>query len=68
MRELEEQEFLNPKRIQQKQMQLPQRHTLQQQHGCGTQVVSGRASRPISNDSLMRQNQATSNAMETLVY
>ncbi|RDX77930.1 Transcriptional corepressor LEUNIG, partial [Mucuna pruriens] len=54
---------------QNQQMQpLLQRHAQQQQRLGGTQLISGSASCPISNDPLMRQNRATSCAMATKTY
>ncbi|XP_061345223.1 transcriptional corepressor LEUNIG-like [Gastrolobium bilobum] len=69
MRKRQEQEHQSPNQNQQMQMQyLLQKHAQQQQHRSGTQLVSGSASSPISNDPSMRQNEATSNAMATKMY
>ena len=63
-----EQELQNTNQNQQMQFLL-QRHAQQQQQRLrGTQLISGSASCPISNDPLMRQNGATSNAMATKTY
>ncbi|XP_027330121.1 transcriptional corepressor LEUNIG-like isoform X2 [Abrus precatorius] len=64
-----EQELLNANPNQQMHMQLLlQKYAQQQQSMGGTQLVSGSDSCPISNDPLMRQNQATLNAMATKTY
>jgi len=50
------------------QLLLQRRAQQQQQRLGGTQLISGNASCPVSNDPLMRQNRAAPNAMTTKVY
>ncbi|CAJ1944384.1 unnamed protein product [Sphenostylis stenocarpa] len=69
MHKQEQQELQNTNQSQQTHMQhLLQRRAQQQQRPSGTQLISGSASCPISNDPLMRQNQAASNAMATKLF
>ncbi|XP_027918066.1 transcriptional corepressor LEUNIG-like isoform X2 [Vigna unguiculata] len=69
MQKQQEQEFQNANLNQQTQMLLLlQRRAQQQQRLGGNQFISGSASCPISNDPLMRQNQAAPNAMATKLY
>ncbi|KAG5037524.1 hypothetical protein JHK86_018364 [Glycine max] len=63
----QEQELQNTNQNQQIQLLL-QRHAQKQQCLRGARLISGSASCPISNDPLMRQNGATSNAMATKTY
>ncbi|KAK7388758.1 hypothetical protein VNO78_23585 [Psophocarpus tetragonolobus] len=67
MQKQQEQELQNTNQNQQLQLLL-QRRAQQQQRLSGTQLINGNTGCPISNDPLMRQSRATSNAMAGKTY